>query len=92
VISPCEVPVSRGSLTNRYLHFSVQDARPTRISWLNVILIAVGESAPKGAVLVHYRIGVTSASAYFDRITFHGFNAALRYLENLSSAIAPSPF
>ncbi len=95
VITPCEEPVSLRSLTNRYVHFPVQDARPTRISWLDAIPIAIGESVPRGEVLVHCRFGVTRAptvvAAYLDRIAFLGFNAALRYLENLRPAIAPSP-
>lgn len=95
VITPCEEPVSQRSLTNRHLHFPVQDAHPTRISWLDAIPIAIGESVPRGAVLVHSRIGITRAptvvAAYLDRIAFLGFSAALRYLENLGPANAPSP-
>lgn len=95
VITLSEEPVSRRSLTNRYLHFPVQDARPTRIFWLNVSLIAIAESVPRGQVLVHCRMGVTRAltvvAIYLDRIAFLGFNAAFRYLKNLTPAIAPSP-
>jgi len=95
VITLCEVPVSRRSLTIRYLHtFPVRDARPIRISWLIAILIAIGESVPRGAVLVHCGIGVSRAptvvAAYLDRIGFLGFSEALHYLENLRPAIAPS--
>jgi protein-tyrosine phosphatase len=95
VTTLCEEPVSRRSLTIRYLHFPVRDARPIRISWLIAILIAIGESVLRGAVLVHCGIGVSRAptvvAAYLDRIGFLGFSEALRYLENLRPAIAPSP-
>jgi hypothetical protein len=95
VIISCEEPVSQRSLTNRYLHFPVQDARPTRISWLDTVPIAIGESVPKWAVLVHCMTRVTTAptvvAACLDRPAFPGFNSALRSLENLRPAIAPSP-
>jgi protein-tyrosine phosphatase len=95
VITLCEEPVGRRNPAIRYLHFPVRDARPIHISWLIAILIAIGESVPRGAVLVHCGIGVSRAptvvAAYLDRIGFLGFSEALHYLENLRPAIAPSP-
>jgi protein-tyrosine phosphatase len=71
-----------------------RDARPISISWLNAILIAIEESVPRGAVLVHCAVGVSRAptviAAYLDRIGFLGFARALSYLEDLRPDVAPS--
>lgn len=95
VITLCEEPVRRRNPAIRYLHFPVRDARPIPISWLSAILIAIEESVPRGAVLVHCGAGVSRAptvvAAYLDRIGFLRFSEALCYLENLRPAIAPSP-
>ncbi|MGO9323635.1 MAG: dual specificity protein phosphatase family protein [Terracidiphilus sp.] len=95
VISLCREPVGRQASGVRYLHFPVRDARPISIVWLNAILIAIEESVPRGAVLVHCGAGMSRAptviAAYLDRIGFLGFSEALYYLENLRPAIAPSP-
>lgn len=95
VIALREKPVGRRNPAIRYLHFPVRDARLIRISWLNAVLIAIEESMARGAALVHSGVGVSRAptvvAAYLDRIGLMRFTAALRYLENLRPAIAPSP-
>ena len=94
VISLCREPVVQRVSGIRYLHFPVRDARPISIAWLNAILIAIEESVPRGAVLVHCGAGMSRAptvvAAYLDRIGFLGFARALSYLESLRPAVAPS--
>jgi protein-tyrosine phosphatase len=94
VISLCREPVLQRVSGIHYLHFPVRDARPISIAWLNAILIAIEESVPRGAVLVHCGAGMSRAptvvAALLDRIGFLSFAWALSYLQELRPAVAPS--
>ena len=95
VITLCEKGVKRRAAGIRYLHFPVRDAQPIPIALLNAILEAIYQAVAEGTVLVHCHFGLSRAptliAAYFDSIGFLRFMEAIRYLEELRPAIAPSP-
>ena len=94
VITLCQQPVFRRAASIRYLHYPIRDARPVRIAWLNAILTSIEEGMARGSVLVHCGAGLSRApmvvAAFLDRMGLFSFDAALRYIEQLRPAIAPS--
>lgn len=95
VLTLSEAPVRLQANTVRYLHFPVRDGRPIPIAWLNCILTALEERFHDGPVLVHCSAGLsrspTVVAAFLDRVGFLSFPSALRFIENIRPAIAPSP-
>jgi protein-tyrosine phosphatase len=95
VLNLSEAPIRRRANAVRYLHFPIRDARPIPVAWLNSILTAIEENFREGAILVHCAAGLsrspTVVAAFLHRVGFLDFPRALRFIENIRPAIAPSP-
>jgi protein-tyrosine phosphatase len=95
VLTLSEEPVHCHSSLIRYLHFPVCDAKPIPIAWLNSILTAIEDNFHEGPVLVHCSAGLsrspTVVAAFLDRVGFLSFPDAMRFMESIRPAIAPSP-